>query len=96
MNSKALWQMWNLAKVWKTRPSQLTHITDPLRAFYFDRAVYTFGTEVETAMDEAADGAKSKKEAQRKRQMALAKYMKNADGTTASGTFRDPSAAARQ
>jgi hypothetical protein len=78
------------------RPSELTSITDPLTAFYFDRAVATFGTEVEAAMDEAADGAKNKKESQRRRQMALARYMKDEDGRPSAGTFRDPAAAARQ
>jgi hypothetical protein len=82
--------MWNLARTWKVRPSELAAITDPLTAFYFDRAVAAFGTEVEAAMDDAADGAKTKKDAQRRRGMALARYMKNADGTPSAGTFRDP------
>lgn len=46
-------------------------------------------------MDEAAEGAKNRKDIQRKRGMALAKYMKNADGSHAPGTFKDPAAAAR-
>jgi ssDNA-binding replication factor A large subunit len=70
----------------------MMHIADPLTAFYFDRAVTTFGTEVESAMDEAAEGAKTNKESQRRRQMTLAKYMKDPDGKAAPGTFRDPAA----
>lgn len=84
--------MWTLAKTWKTRPSELTAISDPLTAFYFDRAVATFGTEVEAAMDQAADGAKNKKDSQRRRQMALARYMKDEHGRPTPGTFRDPAA----
>lgn len=76
----------------RVRPSELYAITDPLTAFYFDRAVVTFGKTVESDMDEAAEGAKTTKEANRKRQMALSKYMKNADGSAAPGTFRDPAA----
>lgn len=66
-----------------------------MRAFYFDRAVTTFGKQVENAMDEAAEGAKNAKQAKRKRQLALARFMKNADGSIATGTYRDPSARAR-
>lgn len=80
----------------KIRPSELYSIADPLAAFYFDRAVVTYGTEVESAMGEASEGAKSAKDARRRRQLALAKYMKNADGTHSTGTFRDPSAASRR
>jgi hypothetical protein len=58
--------------------------------------VFTFGTEVEGAMAEAAEGAKTTRDAKRKRQMALARYLKNADGSVAPGTFRDPSVRARQ
>lgn len=79
----------------KARPSEVYFISDPLTAFYFDRAVVTFGTEVEIAMNDAAEGAKTSKEAKRRRQLALAKFMRNADGTHAPGTFRDPAAASR-
>jgi len=85
-----------MAKTWTTRPSELFAIADPLTAFYFDRAVTLFGKEVEAAMDEAAEGAKTGKDAQRRRQLALTKYMKTSDGQHVPGTFKDPSAAARQ
>lgn len=88
--------MWLLARTWSTRPSEMMNISDPLTAFYFDRAVTTFGKEVEAAMDEAAEGAKSGKDARRRRQLALTKFMRNSDGTHAAGTFKDPSAAARR
>lgn len=87
--------MWNLARTWKVRPSELADISDSLTAFYFDRAVATFGTEVERAMDNASANAKNKKESERRRAMALARYMKTEDGRHAPGTFRDPAAAAR-
>lgn len=87
--------MWLLSKTWSTRPSEMLDLSDPLAAFYFDRAVMTFGKTVEAAMDEAAEGAKNSKDAKRKRQMALTKFMRNADGTHAPGTFRDPAAMAR-
>lgn len=88
--------MWLLAQTWKTRPSEFLAIADPLTAFYFDRAVTTFGKEVEAAMDEAAEGAKTGKDAKRRRQLALTKFMKTSDGSHVPGTFRDPAAAARQ
>lgn len=71
------------------------YISDPLTAFYFDRAVATFGREVEAAMDEAAEGAKTSKDAKRRKQLALSRFMKTPDGKHAPGTFRDPAAAAR-
>lgn len=74
------------------RPSELYHITDPLTAFYFDRMVTTFGKEVDAALDEASEGAKNRNEVKRKRGMVLARYLKNEDGTTPKGTYRDPAA----
>ena len=76
----------------RVKPSELYLISDPLAAFYFDRAVCTFGMEVQEAMDEAAEGSKTTKDSKRKRQMVFAKYMRDATGAPVPGTFRDPAA----
>lgn len=91
-STKNLWQAWNLSRTWRVRASELYHITDPLTAFYFDRVVAAFGQEVEAALDEASDGAKNRREIERKRGMVLARYLKEADGSTPRGTYADPAA----
>jgi hypothetical protein len=76
-------EAWELSSKFHCRPSDLYGIEHPVRAFFFDRAVYTFGTALES--DLAASTEKSKKPAQAKaiRQRVMAKWL---------GGFREPSA----
>jgi hypothetical protein len=47
------WKIWNQAKGLGCRPSQLYDIEWPLTRFYFDRAIYWWGTHVEGKISEA-------------------------------------------
>jgi len=76
--------------MWKVRPSSIYELKG-LEAYYFDRAVTTFGLAVEAAMDEAAKGAKSTEKAERARQDELNRWL----GVEREETrFADPAAAA--
>lgn len=59
----------------KVRPSDLYGIADDVRAFYFDRAVATFGLTVEADLDKVSRDAKTSKQAERRREMALNKWL---------------------
>lgn len=47
-----------MARQFNSRPSELLALEDPLAAYYFDRAVFTWGTRVEQEI-EAAQSAKT-------------------------------------
>lgn len=83
-----LWEAWTLAKAYTVRPSNLYDIRDPLTAYYFDRAVYVFGSTVESKMDEAGEGAKNVKAGVASRTRVLRKYLGTQDDTQ--GKYRDP------
>lgn len=70
-----MWEIWNLAKTYKARPSDLVDVSDKLNAFYLDRAVFMFGTHVESEMEKAASDAKDQQTSIRKRQAVLDKYL---------------------
>lgn len=61
-----------------------------MQAFHFDRAIYTFGTEMEADLQEATSKVKGKNaDAQRKRitERVFAKWL-NDDSST--GVYQDP------
>jgi hypothetical protein len=71
----------------RCRPSELYGITDTLHAFYFDRAVATFGLAVEADLTDAAEEAKTASSAKRKQDMRLAKWLREPDAVQ---KFKDP------
>jgi hypothetical protein len=85
-----LWEAWQLANQWGTRPSELYGITEALAAHNFDRAVMYFGSHVEAEMHEAAEKAKTNKAAKQKAQQVLNRWLaEEGDGIP---RFRDPAA----
>ncbi len=69
---QALWQAWQLSKSYRQTPSEIYGINEQPAAFYFNRAVATFGAALENAMAEAENRAKS----DRQKEMAKAMVMK--------------------
>lgn len=74
-------------------PSDLYGLTDPLQRFYFNRAIWIFGTNVENDLDEVDNKSTGKKVSQKalasKKQMVLNKWLPPKDGNTR-GRFKDP------
>jgi len=75
-----------MSQAMQTRPSELVGLFDPLVKFYFDRAVWSFGSLVDSEMERASEKSKTTKSATAKRMMVLNKYIA---GDTR-GRFKDP------
>jgi hypothetical protein len=79
--------------MYRCRASELyLTVDDPLAAFFFDKAVGTFGSLVEQAMHQAGEG-KSGKKAELAVHMALETWLGPQRGKPA---FRDPAQMARE
>lgn len=76
----------------RTRPSDLYGIHDELLAYFFDRAVYTFGTAVEADVREASEGSKDNAQAKRKAMLRLNVWLTDPEPEVQSAPkkFRDP------
>lgn len=70
-----MWEAWLLSKQWKVRPSELYGVNHPVQAFYFDRAVWVFGTTMEADMDKAGQKAKKPKQQEAARLRVMHKWL---------------------
>jgi hypothetical protein len=77
-----------MCKTYHCRASELYGISHPVQAFFFDRAVYTFGTSLENDLKESTRKAKKQDQADRIRDRVIAKWL----GPTTPGVYRDPHA----
>lgn len=78
-----------MAGKFRCRPSELYDIDDPLVAFYFDKAVFTFGTRLEGAMQKARDKAKNSKAGDAAAQRVWQKWMADSEEAKAA-MFKAP------
>lgn len=83
-----MWEAWKLSQAYNRPPSEIYRIKDEVTGWSFDRAVWLFGTTVESELAEAAHSAKKPQQAMFKQQQVLAKYK------LAELKFRDPMAGA--
>lgn len=83
-----------MAKTFRTRPSDFLQVDHPVQAFYFDRAVFNFGTAFDADMDEQEQhkGKRPPKpEAVKlKKQRRLRKWLEDDEGEKPPQRFRDP------
>lgn len=75
-----------MSKQWRVRPSELYCVDDPIAAFKFDRAIWTFGTALTAELDKQE--AKTTKETENKRRQVFDKWM--GSSASKSQSFRDP------
>jgi hypothetical protein len=73
-SSTKLWEAWRLSKAYHVLPSEIYQIEHPVRQFYFNRAVWLFATNLETAMSEAAKNKKPK-QAEQARTRVLSQWL---------------------
>jgi hypothetical protein len=66
-----LWEAWKLSKAYRTRPSDLYGITDEVTAWCFDRAVWVFGSTLESELSEAQHSSKKPQQAMFKQMQVL-------------------------
>lgn len=83
-----MWQAWRLSQTYRVRPSNLLGL-DPegVEALYLDRAVYVFGTAVESSIEGAREG-KTGSQAQSAAMGALNRWLGKDDAQA----FRQPEA----
>lgn len=81
-----MWEAWRLAKAYRTRPSDLYGVTDELAAWCFNRAVWHFGSALESELQAAVDKAKNENQASFRQQQVLS------DWGIGELKFRDPAA----
>lgn len=80
-----------MAKQLGIRPSELYGIDDEVTAWSFDRAVLTFGNALESKLQIVARSAKKQKEAERRVQRELDKWLSSADSQASKARrFADP------
>lgn len=90
-SSPKVWEAWQLSKAYVVRPSELYGMTHPVQAFFFDRAVWVFGTTLESDLEKAGAKAKKPKQAEQARMRVLQKWL----GTEAIGFQQPPQAPTR-
>lgn len=78
--------MWRLSQDIGRSPSQLLGINpSSLASFYFDRAIWRIGSQMDSEMEAAANKAKNAKAAAAAQARVLAKWLGDAKGL-----YRDP------
>lgn len=90
-NSKNLWQVYQLAKDMRCRPSELLGITDTVQAFCFDRAAVIFGSALSHELENAK--GKTDKAIRQSQQRIFNKWIPEATdsaGKRNAKGFRDP------
>jgi len=82
----------------RVRPSDLYKLEDEVTQWSFDRAVQTFGNALESKLQLVSRAAKKQKEAERKVERELDKWLSSADeeGTVTKGRFRNPTITRRR
>lgn len=64
-----------MATKFQSRPSEHLNIEHPVAAFYFDRAIYTFGSLLEADMEDEVGKVKDEKGQKRAAQRVLNRWM---------------------
>lgn len=68
-----MWELFQKAKTFRSRPSELLGVSDAFVAYCLDSAVYTFGRSLESEL-ESIEG-KSKQEIKRKQERVMNKWL---------------------
>jgi hypothetical protein len=88
------WRVWNLARAYRTTPSDFLNIDDPIAATYLDQAIATYGMRVENAITEAV-GDKTGPQAKMASDMTLALWLGEEGKPQQAQKFRDPAEVAQ-
>ena len=73
-----------------TQPADLLAISNSLHRFFFNRAIYRFGSMLDAELEEISNKAKKAGSAQAKQKMRLALWLDEGQG----GLYKDPAASA--
>lgn len=81
-----MWELYQHAKAWKTRPSELLSIKGSYEAFCLDEAIWVFGSYVESELDKIK--GKTEKQIANKKEAKLKTLL----GAKEEQAFADPAA----
>lgn len=89
-----MWELWRRAKTFCTTPSSLLGLRPgSVKAFYFDRGIYLWATEIENEMNAAEARAKNRKLAAGMRSRILENHLSKWETPEEKAKrFRDPAA----
>lgn len=82
-----MWRLWRLAKEYRTTPSDILSVSEPIRAFLLNRGIWYFGSKIESEMEERAQHSKNSNQAQGARYQVL---MENLYPDNPEKRFRSP------
>lgn len=96
-----MWRIWKLAKAYSARPSELLGVTgDGLAAYHLDAAVWTFGSELDQALEEAVQpekhGRKTKPLTPAQQRHRITEVLEKWLGIQGLKKYRDPAAGMRK
>lgn len=83
-----MWQTWQVSQSLGKPPSELMGIGNPIHRYYFDKAVWRFGTAIEADLNHVAEKSKTVAATRAKQAMVMAKWM--GAGKNTKGLYRDP------
>lgn len=83
-----MWQTWQMSQSLRKSPSELLGITHPIHSYYFNKAVWRFGTAIESDLNQVAEKTKTAAATKAKQAMVMAKWM--GAGKKTKGLYRDP------
>lgn len=82
-----MWNLWRMSQSLGRTPSELLRIANSAKAFFFDRAVWLFGSTLEAEMEAVTKNVTKAKVAEAKQQAVLAKWLAPSG---VKGLYRDP------
>lgn len=74
-DSRQVWEAWRLSKTYHCRPSDLYGVEHPVQAFFFDRAIWLFGTTLDSDLEKAAAKAKKATQAEKAQLRVMQKWL---------------------
>lgn len=84
-----MWQMWQMSQNLRKTPADLLGITASAPSFYFNKAVWTFGTTLEADLNAVAEKSKKASTTKARQTQVMVTWM--GTGST-KGLYRDPAA----
>lgn len=72
-NWPMIWVLFNQAKAWSKTPAELLFIEDPMLAYSINNSVYSFGSALQSELDQVT--GKKKEQVARKRQRVLDQWL---------------------
>lgn len=82
-----MWNLWRMSQSLGRTPSELLYITGTAKAFFFDRAVWLFGSTLEAEIETSTKNLTKAKAIEAKQQMVLSKWLAPSG---VKGLYRDP------